>query len=386
VRTQTWHIFATLTAAAAGTALTACTTVDGPAPTATASVWGTVTTGRHTERLSMYTLRNSAGVTLRATDLGATIVELHAPDRDGELADITLGFDNAEQYRTESPYFGAIAGRCANRIAQGRFTLDGREHQLATNNGPNHLHGGEVGFDKRVWDAELVDDPRGQSVRFSRTSPAGEEGYPGTLEASVTSTLTDDNELICEMEATTDAPTLCNLAQHAYWNLAGHGSGTIEGHELTIHAERYTPVDATLIPTGELAPVAGTPFDFRQPKPIGRDLMEVGDDPKGYDHNFVIEGDPGAMRPVAWLHEPGSGRVMLLSADQPGLQFYAGNFLDGSVVGKDGVRYQQYGGLCLETQRFPDAINNPGWVSPVLRPGETYRHRMVFRFTTDRDE
>ncbi len=334
----------------------------------------------------MHTLRNANGLMLRAIDQGASIVEFHAPDRDGMLADITLGYDDPDGYAANGFYFGTIAGRCANRIALGRFELDGVSHALATNNGPNHLHGGERGFDAHAWRGTTADDPRGASVRFTRTSPDGEEGYPGTLDASVTYTLTDGDELIVEMAATSDAPTLCNLAQHAYWNLAGHDSGTIEGHVVTLEADRYTPTDATQIPTGELAPVEGTPFDFRAPKPIGRDMHSVGDDQTGYDHNFVVRGEAGVLRAVARVHDPVSGRVVRLRSDQAGVQFYTGNFLDGSAVGKGGVRYGRHTGFCLETQCFPDAIHRPAWVQPVLRPGETYRHTMVFTFTTERGE
>jgi aldose 1-epimerase len=332
----------------------------------------------------MHTLRNENGMRLTAIGRGATITELWVPDRDGVAGDIVLGFADEDGYRSNPYYFGAVVGRCANRIAGGAFSLDGVDYALATNNPPNHLHGGERGFDAHDWEATLVDDPRGESVRFTRESPAGEEGYPGALRASVAYTVTDADELVCEMEATCDAPTLCNLAQHAYWNLAGHDAGSIGSHELTLFAERYTPVDETMIPTGELASVAGTPLDFRKPRSMGAELARVGDDPTGYDHNFAVDGDPTALRPVARVFEPTTGRVMSLCADQPGVQFYTGNFLDGRADGKAGARYPRHAGFCLETQRFPDAIHRPGWVQPVLRPGEVYRHTMVFAFSTDR--
>lgn len=339
----------------------------------------------------MFTLRNRNGLMVRAIELGATITEVHVPDREGNFADITLGYDSEAGYRAGSYYLGAVVGRCANRIAGGRFTLDGEPYALAVNNGPNHLHGGLTGFDKHVWRGEPCGVPEGgqggQAVRFSRTSPAMEEGYPGTLDVRVTYALTDDDTLRCTMEATTDAPTVCNLAQHAYWNLAGHGAGSIAGHALTLHADHYTPVDADSIPTGELADVAGTPFDFRTEKPIGSDLLRVGDEPRGYDHNFVVRGDPGALRDVARVHEPSSGRVMTVRSNQPGVQLYTGNFLDGNdpaqPAGKGGARYARHGALCLETQCFPDAIHRADWVQPVLRPGERYVHEMVMVFGTD---
>ena len=331
----------------------------------------------------LYTLTNARGTTLKITNYGAAITELHLADRHGERADVVLGFDSLEGYLGENPYFGCIAGRCANRIAGGRFELDGESYELAKNNGPNHLHGGERGFDKHVWDARGADALDGPALQLSRTSPDGEEGYPGNLAVQVTYTLTDDDVLRVEMHATTDAPTVVNLAQHAYYNLAGHGSGTVEGHVVRFHADRYVPVDATQIPTGSLAPVEGTPFDFRQAKPIGADLRSVdsgGELPRGFDHCLVIDGEPGAFRPVCAVVEPGSGRRLELWSDQPGCQLYTGNFLDGTVTGKGGVRYAQYQGLCLETQKHPDSIHNPSWPSPVLRPGEVYEHRMELRF------
>lgn len=330
----------------------------------------------------LHRLENKNGLVLKVSAIGAAVTQLLAPDRNGDLADITLGYDEPEHYLENPPYFGVVVGRCANRIAGGRFTLDGKAYTLATNNGPNHLHGGVRGIDKHTWEAERIQSADGPSIRLTRVSPDGEEGYPGTLSLSVTYTLTHRDELMTEMEATTDAPTLCNLAHHAYWNLAGHAAGSIGKHELTLHASRYTPMDATAIPTGEIAPVAGTPFDFTRSKAIGKDLEATGGDPAGYDHNFVVDGALGELRPVARVVEPESGRVLELSANQPGVQFYTANFLDGTVPGKGGVAYQRHGAFCLETQNFPDAINKPEWPSPVLRPGETYRHVMVARFTT----
>jgi aldose 1-epimerase len=331
--------------------------------------------------VNLYALKNRHGLILKVTNYGATITELHTPDRDGKLADIVLGYDHLDGYLAGSPYFGTIAGRCANRIAGGRFELGGKRYQLAVNNGPNSLHGGIKGFDKYVWDAEVEMTVKGPAIRLSRVSLNGEENFPGNLNVSVTYTLTDDNELIAEMSATTDASTLCNLAQHTYWNLAGQGSGTIKEHVVQIHADQYTPVDGTQIPTGALAGVEGTPFDFRTAKPIGQDLEATGGDPVGYDHNLVIKGEPFEMRPFARVHEPKSGRVLELSANQPGMQFYVGCFLDGSNVGKGGVAYQQYSGFCLETQVYPDAIHQPAWPQCRLNPGETYRHVMVTKFS-----
>lgn len=364
-------------AASVAVGLVGCAS-SGP-PGGIAEVWGEVN-GQDVER---FTIRNASGIELSAMELGATITALRVPDRAGEFADVVLGLDDPGAYLDRSPYFGCVAGRYANRIEDGQFELDGVVHRLTINNGNHHLHGGTRGFDKLSWAGSLVASAEGPAVRFELVSPDGDQGYPGELRVSVTYTLTDDNELITDFEASADAPTICNLAQHAYWNLGGHDSGTIEDHVLTIYSDRYTPVDSELIPTGELAPVDSTPFDFREGKPIGRDLRRAGGDPVGYDHNWVIRGDPRAMRRVLTLADPESGRVMEISSDQPGLQFYSGNFLDGTLVGKGGAAYPQYGGMCLETQTFPNSINEPAWPQPVLRPGETYRHRMVTRFTTD---
>lgn len=336
--------------------------------------WGAV----DGQRVVLFTLQNKNGLVMKVTSYGAAITELHLPDRDGNIADVVLGFDSLEGYLGDNPYFGCIAGRCANRIANGSFELDGETYQLATNDGDHHLHGGTRGFDKHVWDATVLSLGDGPAVRFERVSPDGEEGYPGNLRVAVTYTLTNSNELRTEIEAVTDAPTVCNIAQHAYWNLAGHDSGSIEGHVLQFRADQYTPVGDTLIPTGSFTEVAGTPFDFREPKPIGRDLAAVGGDPVGYDHNLVIAGE--GLRLICRVTEPQSGRTMELFSDQPGCQFYSGNFLDGSITGKGGAVYEQYQGFCLETQFYPDSIHQPQWPSPVLRPGEVYRHVMVTRF------
>ena len=346
--------------------------------------WGSVCVDGVCVDVHAFELWTASGCSARFVEVGAALVSLSVPDRDGVFDDVTLGYDEAGRYVDDSWYFGAVVGRCANRIEGGRFELAGRSYQLPTNDGEHHLHGGRVGFDTRAWAGELVDDPRGPSVRFSRVSPDGEEGYPGTLSVSVSYTLTGDGELITEMTATTDAPTLCGLVQHAYWNLSGHASGSIAGHELVIEADRYTPSGPKRVPTGEVVGVEGTPLDFRVAKPIGPELARVGADPTGLDHNFEVRGEPTALRPVARLYDPASGRVMRVLANQPGVQVYSGNFLDG-VAGKGGATYGRYAGICLETQTFPNAVNQPGWVSPVLRPGETYRHVMVMGFSTDAD-
>lgn len=338
----------------------------------------------------LYTLTNSRGAVCKITNYGATVTELWVPDRDGKSADVVLGFDTVQDYAEKSPYFGCIAGRCANRIAGGKFELEGKPYTLATNNGPNHLHGGIKGFDKVLWTNEKLssDSKTGPSVALTYSSPDGEEGYPGNLDARVVYTLTHDNELVVEMTATTDATTVVNLAHHGYWNLAGHAAGAILDHELELRCTHYTPTDATLIPTGEVAEVAGTPFDFRQPKKIGADLAKLQAQANaghggGYDLNFAVDGGgTGAVIQVARLSDPGSGRVMTVLSDQPGLQLYTGNFLEG-LQGKGGAVYPQFGGVCLETQRYPDAVHQPGFPPVVLQPGETYRHVMKHRFTTE---
>jgi len=357
--------------------LTGCSTRMEPLGDVTREVWGEVD-GQPVER---FTITNARGTTLQVTEYGAIVTALRLPDREGAFADVVLGFDTLEGYLAGHPYFGCIAGRCANRIAHGRFTLDGSDYTLATNNGDHHLHGGDRGFDKHVWDGEPVAGEGGLSVRLVRVSPDGEEGYPGRVEATVVYTLTDDDVLRVELTATTDAPTLVNLVQHTYWNLAG--DGTVEDHVLRLHAARFAPTDDGLIPLGRFDPVVGTPFDFREPTAIGARLHDVDPDdtgPRGYDLDFVVDGDPHAFRAVAELADPSSGRRFELWADQPGVQLYTGNFLDGTLVGKAGTAYPQFGGLCLETQHHPDAIHHADWPSPVLRPGETYAHRMEFRF------
>jgi len=332
--------------------------------------------------VALYTLTNANGLILRVTDYGAIITQLHVPDRDGRMADIVHGFDSVEDYVNSSSYFGATIGRVANRIKSARFELDGKTYELALNDleTRSHLHGGHKGWDKVMWSAVPRDTASGPSIQLTYRSPDGDEGYPGTVTASTTYTLTDEDELRVEMRATTDRTTLVNMANHSYWNLGGTGSGTIEQHELTLFAHAYTP---GMPPTGQVEPVARTPFDFSSPKPIAADLKAAGGEPAGYDHNYVVDGDPHRLRPVARVKDPRSGRVMTLEADQPGVQFYTGNFLDGSTRGK-GAAHVRYSAFCLESQSFPNSINIPAWRKDVvLHPGDTYSHTMVHRFTTE---
>jgi aldose 1-epimerase len=338
--------------------------------------------------VQLHTLTNKNGLVLKASDYGTIITELHVPDRSGQLADIVLGYDDVAEYAKSTPYFGATVGRVANRIEHAALELDGRRYPLFANNGPHHLHGGQRGWDKVTWRAERRESASGPEIQFSYTSPDGEEGYPGTVQARTTYALTHDDELIVTMEATTDAPTVVNMAHHTYWNLAGHGSGSIESHELLLHVDTYTPSEpvpgADPVPRGAIESVAGTPFDFTRERPIGRDLRSVGGVPAGYDHNWVVRGAPDELRPAARVKDPTSGRVLELSANQPGVQFYSGKFLDGSLRGKGGVAYEQYAGLCLESQKFPNAVNVPAWKDQVLLlPGHTYHHVMVHRFRVE---
>ena len=334
-------------------------------------------------QVEAFTLTNANGIELKAISYGAIIVSLRVPDRTGRMDDIVLGYDSLQGYLRVSPYFGAIVGRYGNRIGSGRFTLDGRTYRLATNNGPNHLHGGNRGFDKVVWQAEPLQNDSGVGVTFTYTSPDGEEGYPGTLLARVSYTLTDRDELVVEYHATTDQATPVNLTQHTYFNLAGDGRGDILGHELLINADSFTPVDSTLIPTGSMAPVDGTPFDFRTPTAIG---ARIGADDQqlrfggGYDHNFVLQQEDAAIGRAARVVEPSTGRTLDIYTTEPGLQFYSGNFLDGTITGKGGRVYHHRYGLCLETQHYPDSPNQPQFPSTVLRPGQEYRSRTVWVF------
>ena len=343
--------------------------------------------------VNVYTLTNENGMELRTTNYGGTILGLRVPDRQGNFEDVVLGFDSYEKYRSdrylsESPYFGAIIGRYGNRIDEGQFELNGKTYTLATNNGPNHLHGGTVGFDKRHWEAHPFVDEHGPGIRYEYVSDDGEEGYPGQLTAAVTYQLTDENELLVSYQATTTEATPVNLTQHTYFNLAGHDSGKILDHRLKLNADRFTPVDSTLIPTGEIRSVAGTPFDFRTPTPIGARLDAENQQlahGNGYDHNFVLDrSDTGkdSLALAARVYEPESGRVMTVHTTEPGVQFYSGNFLNGNLTGKGGTPYVQRAGFCLETQHFPDSPNQPAFPSTILHPGETYRSQTIFSFST----
>ncbi|MFJ4332581.1 MULTISPECIES: aldose epimerase family protein [unclassified Streptomyces] len=326
----------------------------------------------------------NGGTRMKVLSYGGVVQSLEIPDRRGRYANVSLGFDNLDDYVARSPHFGALIGRYGNRIAKGRFTLDGKEYQLSVNDGENSLHGGALGFDYRVWDVEPFTDGPDVGLVLHYTSVDGEMGYPGTLRATVTYTLTRRGDWRIDYEATTDNATVVNLTSHVYWNLAGEGSGTIEDHELSIAASRYTPTDAGLIPTGELAKVSGTPFDFRRAKPIGRDIRDAHPQlvtAKGFDHNWVLDkGITDRPEHIATLREHTSGRTLRIATDQPGLQFYSGNFLDGTLTGTGGSLYRQGDALCLETQHFPDSPNQPSFPSTVLRPGETYRTSTVHSF------
>ena len=326
--------------------------------------WGTFSG----QPVFLYTLTNAKGDEVKITNYGGTITSWITRDKEGNKSNIVLGFDSLSGYLTPPPYFGATIGRYGNRIAGAQFTLDGHSYRLAANNGPNHLHGGLKGFDKVVWTADSV-DPTNPRLTLQYLSKDGEEGYPGNLSTTVTFTLSDANELTIDYTATTDKATPVNLTNHSYFNLTGDASRTILDHSLQIDADRYTPVDSTLIPTGELAPVKGTPFDFTTPHKIGERIASV---PGGYDHNFVLNkgGRDGAR--VALLSDPLSGRTLAVYTTEPGLQFYSGNFLDGTLTNRDGKKIQQHAALCLETQHFPDSPNQPSFPSTILKPGETY--------------
>jgi aldose 1-epimerase len=326
-----------------------------------------------TNELATYTLRNRHGFEVSVTNYGGAITNLKAPDRNGNFGEIVLGFATLDEYVQCPRYFGALIGRHANRIARGRFSLDGVEYQLPCNNGANHLHGGFKGFDKRVWDVRESD----KTLHLTYFSKDGEEGYPGNVMASVDYTLLD-NELRVDYHATTDRDTIVNLTNHSYFNL--RGAGTILDHELMLNADHYTPVSEDLIPTGEIKAVEGTPMDFRKAKAIGSELANVAG---GYDHNFVLNNWDGSLQLAARLHEPITGRTLEILTTEPGMQFYSGNFLDGSLIGRNGVAYELYTGLCLEPQHFPDAPNHPNFPSTTLRPGEEYKQTTIYRFESD---
>ena len=328
-------------------------------------------------KMVTFKLTNASGMKVNITNYGAIITSIIVPDRDGKMADVALGYDQPQSYidAEEQPYFGAITGRYCNRIAKGKFTIDGTEYTLATNNDENHLHGGDVGFDKVVWSGEETKGEGYTAVKLTYVSQDGEEGYPGTLTATVEYRLTEKNQIMVIFEATTDKPTHCNLTQHTYFNLKGEGNGDILGHEMMINADQFTPVNATLIPTGKFMNVEGNPFDFREPKSIGRDIQADHEQLKigaGFDHNWIInEHDGKTMRLAARVHEPTTGRVLEVHTQEPGVQFYSGNFLGGTITGKSGQKYLHRGGFCLETQRYPDTPNQPHFPSSLLKPGET---------------
>jgi aldose 1-epimerase len=330
--------------------------------------------------IESYTLYNSRGASAKVITYGATLAELFMPDRHGKMGDIVLGFDDLQGYLGQHPYFGGTIGRYGNRIAKGKFTLDGKEYQLFLNNGPNSLHGGQIGFNRRVWKAEELKDKDGASVRFSYLSKDGEENYPGNLKVSVTYTLTNTDELKLQYSAETDKDTVLNLTNHSYFNLSGTDTGTILKYILYINADKYTPVDSTLIPTGKIDSVAGTPLDFLKPTEIGARIGEIKDI-GGYDHNYVLNGKAGTLRVAAKVTDPESGREMEVLTTQPGVQFYSAIGLNGSIKGKGGVAYEKYGAICLETQHFPDSPNHPNFPSTELKPGEHFHSETIYKFT-----
>lgn len=339
-------------------------------------VFGKLDDGR---QVDIFTLTNANGIKAKVMTYGATLVSLETPDKNGNIADVVLGFDTPAEYPEKSSYFGSTTGRFANRISKAKFTLEGTEYTLAANNGENHLHGGIVGFDKVIWQATQIDAPDGDAVEFTYLSADGEEGYPGNLSCSVTYKLTDDNELSFSYKATTNKATIVNLTNHTYWNLAGHNSGVNLDHEITINADRYTVVTDDGIPTGELRDVEGTEMDFTKPHTIGERVDKVAGVPGGYDHNYVLNST-GGLSPAAKVREPASGRVMEVFTTEPGIQLYVGNFLNG-IAGKGGASYEFRNALCLETQHFPDSPNQPDFPSVVLRPGEEYKHLTVHKFS-----
>ncbi|HEX7858926.1 MAG TPA: aldose epimerase family protein [Verrucomicrobiae bacterium] len=335
--------------------------------------FGTLPDGGAVKR---YTLTNRNGLVAKLIEYGAILTELQVPDRNGKMGNVVAGFDNLEQYLGGHPFFGATTGRYANRIAKGKFTLDGNSYQLPINNGPNSLHGGVKGFDKRWWKSEAL--PEKNAVRFRYLSKDGEEGYPGNLDVTVIYTLTEEDTIQIDYSATTDKATIVNLTNHSYFNLAG--GGDILNHEIRIAADRYTPVNSELIPTGELAPVAGTAFDFQAAAKIGSRFDRLTNTPRGYDHNFVLKRSGSGLETVCWVSEATTWRRMEVLTTEPGMQLYTGNFLDGKLKGVGGVTYHQHSAFCLETQHFPDSPNHPKFPSTVLRPGEAFRSTTAYRF------
>ncbi len=348
----------------------------------TINEFGKLPDGRSTQ---LYTFENESGASVSFTNLGAIIVSLNVPDKNGKLDDVVFGFDKAAPY-LDSSYFGAVVGRYANRIEKGRFELNGETYQLATNNGENHLHGGNVGFDKLLWDGQVLETDQGPAVRFSIISPDADEGYPGEIYVAVTYRFTQDNELVIDYLATAADDTIFNISQHSYFNLAGHDDGSILEHTLKINADFYTPVTKSLIPTGEILAVKGSPFDFTKAKPIGRDIKEKHQQLEfggGFDHNWVLRRSEfdGQLHTAAVLTDPDSGRQMTVITDQPALQFYSGNFLDGSTTGKDGAKYQYRSGVALETQHYPDSPNHPHFPRTTLKAGDSFKSKTIYRFS-----
>jgi aldose 1-epimerase len=336
--------------------------------------------------VEIYTLKNRSGMEARIMTYGAALVSLKVPDRNGKFDDIVLGFDNLEGYLSDTHYFGAIVGRYGNRIAKGRFSLNGVEYKLAVNNGENHLHGGLKGFDKVIWTARPFHVANGEALALTYLSKNGEEGYPGNLSVRVVYTLTDKNELRIAYSASTDKDTVLNLTHHSYFNLAGQGNGDVLGQELTINADRFTPTDSGAIPTGDLQPVEGTPFDFRKPTVVGLKIGDQNEQLKfgnGYDHNFVLNGETGVMKNAATLVDHTSGRVMEVSTTEPGVQFYTGNYLEGTPPGKSGKVYHTRYAICLETQHFPDSPNHPKFPTTVLKKNGEFRSATVYRFSVE---
>ena len=340
------------------------------------SVFGKLQDGTE---IQAYTLRNATGASAKIIAYGATLAELWVPDRTGKEGDVVLGFDSLQGYLGDHPHFGGIIGRFANRIAKGKFTLDGKEYALAINNGPNTLHGGNIGFDRKVWEGQPLKQLHGAAVRLTYTSPDGEENFPGALTVTVTYTLTDDNSLIIAYTAKTTKPTPVNLTNHSYFNLSG--SGDVLDYKMFINADRYTPVDSTLIPTGELAPVKDTPYDFTRPATIGSRMAEIKDI-GGYDVNYVINGKLGMLREAAKVDDPSSGREMEVLTSEPGVQFYNAIGLNGSITGKRGAAYPKFGAVCLETQHFPDSVHRENFPTTILRPGQILHSETIYKFST----
>ncbi len=341
--------------------------------------WGTTAEGLAVDR---YTLRNAHGALARVITYGATVTELWMPDRSGNSEDIVLGFDDLPSYETQSPYFGCIVGRVAFRIADGNFLLDGTTHQLSRNDGPHHMHGGHRSFSRCVWQADPISQPDGSAVRFSLHSPDGDEGYPGTLDVVVIYTLTNDNELRIEYQASTDRPTLVNMTHHSYFNLAGDGRGDVLGHTLQLDADRWIPAEEPDLPSGAVAHVEQTPYDFREPTQIGARIQQTTPKTQGYDLCYLHNHPDGKLAHVAMLSDPASGRQMDVLTTEPAIVLYTGNYLDGSLKGKRGQRYGKHAGVCLETGRPPDAVHHPHFPSTILRPGVDYRHTCIYRFST----